>query len=143
MGPVLTLPTASDELLGQGKWGAGPTAVALWQGSGWTIGVLANQVWSYAGDDDRPDVNATFLQPFLAYTTADAWTFTLNTKSTYNWETDEWSVPLNAEVSKLVKIRRQPISLFAGARYWAVSPEDVGPTGWGVRAGIVFLFPKG
>ena len=52
----------------------------------WTVGMLANHIWSFAGDDDRGDINSTFLQPFVAYTTKDAWTFTLNTESTYNWE---------------------------------------------------------
>jgi hypothetical protein len=48
------------------------------------------------GEDDRAEVSSTFVQPFIAYTTADAWTFTLNTESSYNWETDEWTVPINA-----------------------------------------------
>jgi hypothetical protein len=33
-GPVLLLPTATDDLLGAEKWGAGPTAVALRQQNG-------------------------------------------------------------------------------------------------------------
>lgn len=140
-GPVILLPTATDDLLGSGKWGAGPTAVVLTQRGPWTVGALANHIWSFAGDDDRSDVNSTFLQPFVAYTTKDAWTFTLNTESTYNWEADEWSVPINFQVAKLLVIEKQPVSLFAGLRYWAASP-DSGPDGIGVRAGITLLFPK-
>ena len=102
---------------------------------------LANHIWSFAGDDDRADVNATFLQPFLSYTTKDAWTFTLNTESTYNWEAADWSVPINALVTKLIVIDKQPVSLGAGVRYWAASP-DGGPDGFGVRAVVTLLFPK-
>lgn len=142
VGPVFYLPTATDDLLGADKWGVGPTAVALWQGSGWTVGVLANQIWSVAGDSSQPDISSSFLQPFVSYTTPDAWTFTLNTESTYNWETDEWSVPINGVISKLVRFGKQPVSLFAGLRYWADSPEDIGPTGWGARAGFTILLPK-
>jgi hypothetical protein len=141
VGPVILLPTATDDLLGGGKWGAGPTAVVLTQRGPWTVGVLANHIWSFASDDDRSDINSTFLQPFVSYTTKDAWTFTLNTESTYNWEADQWSVPINFVVSKLVVIDKQPISLFAGLRYWAESP-DSGPDGIGARAGVTFLFPK-
>jgi hypothetical protein len=141
VGPALVVPTATNDLLGAGKWSAGPTAVALWQGSGWTIGALASQVWSFAGKQDREDVSSTFMQPFIAYTTADAWTFTLNTESTYNWQAKEWSVPINFQVSKLVRFGKLPVSLFAGLRYWAVSPDDTGPRGLGARAGIAFLFP--
>jgi hypothetical protein len=141
VGPVFLLPTATDELLGGKKWGAGPTGVVLKQFDGWTVGMLANHIWSFAGDSDRSDINSTFLQPFVSYTTKDAWTFTLNTESAYNWERHQWSVPINFQVSKLVVVDKQPISLFAGVRYWAVSP-DSGPDGFGFRTGIALLFPK-
>jgi len=142
IGPIFYVPTNTDDLLGADKWGAGPTGVALWQGSGWTVGMLANQIWSFAGDSSEANINATYLQPFVSYTTKDQWTFTLNTESTYNWETDEWSVPINVQVAKLVRFGKQPVQLFAGVRYWADSPEDVGPEGWGARFGATFLFPK-
>jgi hypothetical protein len=103
--------------------------------------MLANHIWSFAGDDDRSDISSTFLQPFVSYTTKDAWTFSLNTESSYNWEAEEWSFPLNLTASKLVVIEKQPISLTAGVRYWAESPEN-GPDGFGFRTGIAFLFPK-
>jgi hypothetical protein len=143
VGPVLGIPTASDDLLGTGKVSVGPTAVALWQGHGFTIGALANHLWSVTGPDDRPDVSTTFLQPFVAYTTKDAWTFTLNTESTFNWETSDWTVPINFQVSKIVKFGELPVSLFAGARYYVTSPDEIGPTGWGARWGLTILLPKG
>ncbi|MBP1844160.1 hypothetical protein J2046_002418 [Rhizobium petrolearium] len=141
VGPVFLLPTATDDLLGGEKWGAGPTTVALKQSDGWTIGALGNHIWSFGGDGSRPDVNATFLQPFLSYTTPDAWTFTLNSESTYNWEDDSWSVPVNFSVAKLIVLDKQPISLTAGIRYWAESPKG-GPEGIGFRLGLTLLFPK-
>lgn len=66
-GPVLLWPTATDDLLGTEKWGAGPTGLLLKQVGGWTYGILANHIWSYAGDDHRNYVSATFLQPFMSY----------------------------------------------------------------------------
>ena len=68
-GPVFLVPTGSDDLLTTDKWGAGPTGIALKQTGPWTCGALANHIWSFAGDSDRPDINATFLQPFMSYTT--------------------------------------------------------------------------
>jgi hypothetical protein len=103
-GPVFLLPTATDDLLGGEKWGAGPTIVALKQDGPWTVGLLANHIWSFAGSDERNDISNTFMQPFVSYTTPDAWTFALNTESTYDWQHEEWSVPINFTVSKLVKI---------------------------------------
>ncbi len=143
IGPVFRLPTATDDLLGDGRWGAGPTAVVLKQSGPWTIGALANHVWSVGGAtrSGAGPVNATFLQPFISYTTADAWTFTLNSESTYDWANDKLTVPINFVVAKLIKIEQQHVSLFVGARYYALSPE-AGPKGLGLRAGATFLFPK-
>jgi len=140
-GPVWLLPTASDETLGGEKWGIGPTAVLLKQQGPWTFGVLANHLWSFAGDDDRADVNATFLQPFLAYITKTKTTLSLNTESTYDWEAKEWSVPVNFLVNQMLKIGKLPFQLGVGARYWVDHPDN-GPEGWGARVQLTFLFPK-
>jgi hypothetical protein len=139
-GPVVMFPTATSDLLGSEKFGLGPTIVALKQSKGWTFGVLANHIWSVAGNEDRRDVSATFLQPFVSYTTKTFTTFGLNTESTYDWKNSQWTVPVNATVSQLLKIRKQPVSLSLGARYYACAP-DGGPD-WGIRFGITFLFPK-
>lgn len=145
-GPALLVPSATDETLGGERWAAGPTAVVLKQAGPWTVGCLANHLWSFAGDEDRADVNATFVQPFASYLFKRTYTtLSLNTEATYNWDAedtdDAWSVPLNLTVNQMLKIGKQPLQLMAGPRYWAASP-DAGPDGWGARIGITFLFPK-
>ena len=50
VGPVGYYPTKTDDLLGPDKWGLGPTVVALVQEKGWTVGILANQIWSVGGE---------------------------------------------------------------------------------------------
>lgn len=139
-GPVLLLPTGSDDLLSARKWGAGPTGVALRQDGPWTYGLLANHIASFAGSG-KQDVNATFLQPFVSYTTPTAWTMALNTESTYDWESEQWSVPINATVSKLTKVGDQLVSFGGGVRYWADGPEG-GPHRWGFRLSVTLLFPR-
>ncbi|MGE5295294.1 MAG: transporter [Solirubrobacterales bacterium] len=141
VGPAFLLPTATDDLLGEEKWGAGPTAVVLTQRGAWTVGMLANHIWSFAGDDDRTDVDRTFLQPFISYITKTKTTISLNTESTYDWEAEEWSVPINMTVSQLLKVGKLPVQIGAGVRYWADSPDD-GPEGWGARLIMTFLLPK-
>ncbi|WP_223160935.1 hypothetical protein [Salinicola aestuarinus] len=140
-GPVLLFPTASEETLGGDKWGAGPTGVVLKQSGPWTTGMLANHLWDVAGESDRAPINATFVQPFMAYTTPDAWTYSLNTESTYDWETNQWSVPINAFATKLTSLGAQPISVGGGVRYWAEQP-DGGPDGWGARLIATLLYPQ-
>ena len=139
-GPVLLLPTATDDLLGTEKWGAGPTAVLLKQQSGWTYGILANHLWSFAGESSRSSVNSTFLQPFLSYTTKKQTTFSLNTESTYDWDGSQWTVPINVGVAQLVKIGKLPVQFQIGGRYYAEKPAN-GPD-WGLRFAVTFLFPK-
>jgi len=140
IGPVFLLPTATDAVLGGEKWGIGPTAVVLKQTGPWTYGMLANHLWDFAGDDARSEVNATFVQPFVAYITASKTTFTLSTESTYDWTNDQWTTPVNFVVSQMLKLGEQPVQLFGGARYYAETAEG-GPD-WGFRAGLTFLFPK-
>jgi hypothetical protein len=141
-GPVFYLSTASDDLLGAEKWGAGPTAVFLKQTHGWTFGALLNQIWSFAGSSNRSDISTTYMQPFLSYTTKSLTTFAVNTESTYNWEADkdQWTVPINFMVTQFFKVGKQRVTLQGGARYWATSP-DSGPHGWGARVTLTFLFP--
>ena len=140
-GPVELLPTSSDEVLGGEQWGLGPTAVALKQVGPWTVGALVNHVWSVAGEDDRADINATFLQPFLSYVTKTKTTLGLSTESTYDWEAEQWSVPVNASVAQMLKVGRQILQVGGGARYWAESSAN-GPEGWGARVTLTLLFPK-
>lgn len=141
VGPVLLFPTATDDLLGAEKWAAGPTAVALTVQGQWTIGMLANHIWSYAGESDRDDLSNTFLQPFAAYTWPSAWTVSLQSESSYNWESEKWSVPVNLGVTKLVKWGKLPVSLQAGLGYWLESP-DAGPDGFRFRLQATFVLPK-
>ncbi|WP_343550403.1 hypothetical protein [Pantoea sp.] len=141
-GPVLLLPTGSESVLSGRKWGAGPTGVVLKQSGPWTFGTLANHIWDYAGQNDRKHVNATFIQPFLSYTTADAISYGLNTESTYDWTQSEWSVPINLTVSKVTKIGDQVVQFGGGLRYWAHTPDNVGPEDWGIRFNVTLLFPQ-
>jgi hypothetical protein len=160
-GPVLLLPTASDDRLGSNKWGLGPTAVALKQTNGWTIGMLANHIWSVGSSghgydfknfpplfssvlgiaSTESDISVTFLQPFISYTTRTFTTFSLNTESSYDWKGEQWSVPINLAVSQVLRVAGQPLSVQVGTRYWAESPE-FGPEGWGLRFALTLLFPK-
>lgn len=139
VGPVFLIPTGSD--VSADTWGVGPTAVALKQDGPFTYGGLTNHIWSTGGG---ADISATFLQPFLSYTTPSALTTTLMTETTYDWEAsdgNEWTIPLFLVVTQVGKIGNQHISYGAGVKYYADSP-DGGPKGWGARFLFTMLFPK-
>jgi len=138
-GPVFLLPTATETALGAGKWGAGPTFVALKQQDGLTMGMLANHIWSFAGPDDRQNVSATFVQPFVSFTTKEATTYGATLETTYDWKRDTWTIPLNLTVAQLVRLGKQPAQVGIGGRYYVESPAG-GPD-WGLRLNFVLLFP--
>ena len=140
-GPQILLPTGASDLTA-GKWGAGPTAVVLKQENGWTYGALVNQIWSISSDSQKSDYSVFYVQPFLAYTTKTYTTVGINTESTYNWKARQWLVPVNLTLTQILKVRNQPLSLQVGVRYWADTPERVGPKDWGYRMQLTFLFPK-
>jgi hypothetical protein len=141
VGPALLLPTATDDLLGLEQWAVGPTAVMLKQTpTGWTYGALVNQLWSVAGDDDRADVNATFVQPFVSKSLGQGRTLTLNSESTYDWNAGQWNVPVNLFYSKVTRLGTQLISVGGGARVYLESPD--GGADWGFRFVVTLLFPE-
>lgn len=140
-GPIFVFPSATDSLLGSKKWSAGPAVIALKLKDSWTYGGLANHVWSYAGDSDRSDISNTFLQPFVAYTWPSAWTVSVQSESSYNWKTEEWSIPVNVAAAKLVRIGKLPVSLQAGIGYWLESPAN-GPEGMRFRLQANFVLPR-
>ncbi len=146
LGPVLGLPTTSDPLLGSGKWSLGPTAVLVKQKGPWTLGFLANHLWSISdtGSLPRGEVSQTLLQPFLAYATRSAVTFSFNTETTYNWKAaggEEWTVPIHASVSKVTRMGPFPFSIGAGAGYFAKSPA--GGADWKLRLTYTLILPAG
>ena len=138
-GPAIQIPLSTDDRFGADDWAVGPTAVALKQAGPWTFGALGNHLWDVGGSD--ADINATFLQPFLSYTTPEAVSYTINSESTYDWENEEWSVPINFQITKLVTIGNQPISIGGGIRYWADAPSGAADD-FGARLIVVYLFPK-
>jgi hypothetical protein len=140
-GPVFLYPSATNELLGTGKWGSGPTVVILKQVGGWSIGALINHIWSFAGEEKRSYVSTTFLQPFLSYATKTKTTFTINAESTYDWNAGQWTIPVNFSVSQLIRVGKLPVSVAIGARYYAEAPR-FGPS-WGMRFVVTPLFPTG
>lgn len=143
VGPALSLPTNAEPTLGTEKWSAGPTFVVLKQAGPWTVGALANHIWSYGGDESRSDVNQTFLQPFVAYGTKGGVTFNVNTEASGNWEAESgqrWTVPINFTISKVTRLGRRPLSLALGSGYFVEKPEG-GPS-WKLRASLTLIFPR-
>ena len=142
LGPVLEIPTGGEKR-GTQKWGIGPSAVVLQQTTDWTFGLLANNVWSFAGDSDRADVNKGLIQYFIVRQLGGGWYVNTTPIITVNWNADEgqkWVVPFGLGAGKLVFAGKLPINTQIGAFYNAVKP-DIGPD-WQFRAQVQVLLPK-
>lgn len=139
VGPAISIPTGTDELLGSGQFSMGPSAVALVQKDGITFGALVNHVWSLFGDSDRADVNATFFQPFLARNFPGGYAISLNSELLHSWEGNSSNGTINLVGSRVMKFGNQLSQLFIGPR---IPYGNGNNASWGIRAGITLLFPK-
>jgi len=144
-GPTLVLPTATERTLGQGKWDAGPSLVLLTQPEHWTIGVLANNVWSFAGNRQRPAVNQFLLQYFINYNMKEGWYIGTQPILTSNWmvhDGNRWTVPFGWSVGRIKRLGTLPINAQLGAYYNLIHPRDLPYGKWQVRLQVALLFPK-
>jgi hypothetical protein len=145
VGSIVQLNTATDDRLGQGVWGVGPTAVALNIGKTWVYGALVNNVWSVEKDANRPSVNQMLVQPFVNYNFPDApgRYLTFAPIITADWEADSgqrWTVPLGGGIGQIMRWGRQPVNLQAAAYYNVERPDFAAR--WQLRVQLQFLFPK-
>lgn len=140
VGPAVVLPTATNPLLGSEKWSAGPTFIITKQQGPWTFGLIADQVWSFAGTHSHPNVSQAFVYPYIFYTTQKKTTFAVDTESTYDWFRHQWIVPINAEVAQFVRIFGMPLNLAIGGRVYADGPS--GNPEWGLRFTVQAIFPR-
>ena len=141
VGPYLSAPLNSNGFYGSQQTGVGVTAVVLNRDGPWTYGLLGYQSWSTGGDATYGTQNNLYGQPFLAYTTKDAWTYSANMQAQYNYDIHRTSNPLYVGISKLSVIGDTPVSFGVGGIYY-LSSIPGGAAGWGARATLTFVFPK-
>jgi hypothetical protein len=141
VGPAFLLPTGTEEALTTKKLGVGPTAIALKQANGWTVGALINQIWSIAGDEARSEISQMFVQPFFVYNWKSGAGIGMNMEWTQNWKASTTTVWLNPTISAVTSIGNQKTQFAIGPRF-NVAAADGLKADWGWRAVVVLLFPK-
>ena len=144
VGPIFLLPTATDKRLGADKWGVGPAGVALTMRGPWVFGGLAQNIWSFAGDSDREEVNQFLVQPFLNYNLGKGLAIGTSPMITANWKApsgEKWTVPIGVNVSQVIPIGKLPINWILGGYYNVEKPTN--GADWTLRFQVNFMFPKG
>ena len=142
VGAALIFPTATKDRLGTGKWQAGPAIVVLTITGPWVMGAIAQNTWSFAGDDARSDVNFFFSQIFVNYNIKNGWYLTSQPIITANWEAEsgqQWSIPLGGGIGKTTHLNI-PVDFQLQAFYYVEKPE-FGPD-WQLRIQIKPMIPK-
>ena len=139
LGPVLSIPTATDDTLGTGKWSIGPAAVAITRADKLMFGLLGMGLFSVAGDSDRGHVSAVTFQPFASYDLGGGWSTGLSEVSyTYNFKLGKWAaVPIGGRIEKLVQMGKFPVRIFFDAEY-NLKNDDIAPK-WTFRLAFIPL----
>jgi hypothetical protein len=143
LGPALQFPTHTSDLFGTDKWSAGPSAVVLAMPNPWVLGALVQNLWSFAGDDEDPDVNKFTFQYFINYNLRGGWYLTSTPVITANWEADSddrWTVPFGGGVGRLIRVGKLPVDLKAQG-FWYAEATDFGPD-WSLQLQVKLLLPK-
>ena len=145
LGPSLTFPTATDDLLGSEQWSAGPGVVVVKMTGPWVLGGVANNIWSFAGDDDRSDVNLTNLQYFVYYSLDETTSIGASPNIIANWEQDSdnvWTVPVGLGISRTFQFGKLPVRFGAEAHYSIVQPDDTVGQEWNFRFYVIPAVPS-
>ncbi len=141
IGPVVVLPTATDDALGAGKWQAGPAGVVIAKAGNLQYGFLGQWFLSFAGDSDRNDINLISLQPFASYGLPKAWSIgTSDMSYSYDIENSRWSsLGLGARLEKMVTIGKTNTRLYGELEY-NFADDAIGPE-WVWRFAVAPLIP--
>jgi len=144
IGPTFVFNSATDDRLGLGKWSVGPTLAIVSIPDPWVVGFLVRNLWSFAGDNQRPDVNLFLVQPFLNYNFTNGWYLTSTPGITANWEAEDkrnrWTVPIGGGIGKVMfRGEKRPINIKLQGFYYLENP-DFGPD-WTLQLQFQILFP--
>ena len=120
VGPIVQFPSGTDQSITQGKWAAGPSAVALMIQGHWVYGALVNYLSSFDGQHDRGAVSQWLIQPFINYNLPDGWYLTTSPIITANMmaeSSQQWTVPVGGGVGKIIRIGKLPVNLQLAGYY--------------------------
>ncbi|NKK75450.1 hypothetical protein GFM13_35230 [Rhizobium leguminosarum bv. viciae] len=140
-GPILVLPTATDDALGAGKWQVGGAGVAIAPQSWGIVGGLVTYQTSFAGSDDREDVSLLTAQPIVNINLDDG----VYLRSSAIWNFDlhdgDWYIPVGLGIGKVFALENgTTINAFIEPQY-TVFKDGPGSPRWQIFAGVNFQFP--
>ena len=142
IGPQITVPTATKDELGSEKWSAGFANVLFNATSPkFQYGYLLTWQGSFAGADDRSDVNTGAFQPFAFYQLGKGLYLRSAPIWVYNFENDDYSMPLGLGIGQVIKREKTVFNVFIEPQ---ISVLDSGPgfPEWQIFVGFNMQFLK-
>lgn len=143
VGPVVSAPTASEASLGTGKWCAGPAAGLVFISGPWVNGILANQIWSFAGQSDRAAVSQSTFEPVISYNFENGWFLGFDSTMTADWNAPadkRWTIPIGLDAGKEFQMNKHTLSVQFGT-YYNIERSEVAAR-WLVRVQVSLVYPK-
>lgn len=142
VGPVITFPTGSNEIVGSGQWTIGPGAHFSTEIGRLTTGFFVWNSWGLTDDPNKKRINQLFGKPFLIYELSHKWNLIyVPLGMSHSWKSpsgDDWTVPVGGGLRRLFEIRGQKMGIQVQAfDYVARKPKD---PEWEMRFTIEFLF---
>lgn len=126
LGMVGTLPTATDDDVGGKQLRLGPEFI-LAKFEKWGLyGIFPSHQWNVTGWSDE-SFNTTQFQPVLQFLLGDGWNAGSAPIGNYNWESSEWTIPINLNVSKTVLLGKMHWKFELEANYYVEQPDAFGP----------------
>lgn len=144
VGTTFQFPTASDDLLGQGTWQAGPAGMCFWMGKPWTIGILAQHWWSFAGDDEGHSTSRSDIQYVARRAIPGGWSLGMGPTVSINWNADtgnQVTFPIGLGITKTVRWGSTPWKLRFEPQYSIVRPDHYGVE-WNFRIQVAPVIPN-
>jgi hypothetical protein len=124
-----SFPTATDDLLGSGRFSMGPSVLYAYLGKEWKFAGLLQTYFDYAGDDDRDDVSLMNLQVFYYYSISETVSIGAGPNIIANFEADSrdmWTVPVGWGINKTFQMGKLPVRVGLEYFYSLERPDRVG-----------------
>ena len=140
-GMVGTLPTATDSKVAGKQLRLGPELL-LAKFEKWGLyGIFPSHQFDVTGWGDGGYYSNTQIQAFLKFLPGGGWSVGTTPIMNYDWKTHNWTVPLQLDISKTVKVGNVPVKLELEVNYYVAQPDLFGPK-WMIGFNITPVVPN-
>jgi hypothetical protein len=147
-GGTFVFPTATQHVLGQDTWQAGPTVALGYKGPKWIAFAFPQHWWKVGGDGK--ETNQTLVQYNFTWSYDNGWSVGTSPNFSVNWEApsgQQVTFPVGLQVGKLLHAGPMPVKVDLQSMYYAVRPTQFYGTAipspkWGFQLQFTPVIPS-